>query len=69
MNLEDEIRQLLADTRADAERYASAHYGHRSGLSMRLEAIEEGLIRVAGALDRSSVEGTVSATLIEDSQG
>lgn len=49
--LEDEIRGLLAATRAANEQYASADYGRTSGLNHRLSAIEEALVRLAQALD------------------
>jgi hypothetical protein len=54
--LEYEIRSLLEETRREAHRYASAHYREpgtpgKSGLNMRLEAIEAALIKLAAAVD------------------
>ena len=50
------VRELLEQTRREAEMYASAHYRRsnqegRTGLALRLEAIEEALLRLARAID------------------
>ncbi|HEX8208453.1 MAG TPA: hypothetical protein VF587_20490 [Solirubrobacteraceae bacterium] len=54
--LEEEIRELLQETREEAKQYRSAEYREphhgKSGLNMRLEAIEESLVRIAAAVDR-----------------
>lgn len=51
-NFEAEIRELLAETKAANTQYDSAHYRRESGLSHRLNAIEEALIRLAKAVNR-----------------
>lgn len=55
-SVEEDIRRLLEETRAANEQYESAKYRDpklpgRSGISARLEAIEEGLLRLARAVD------------------
>lgn len=57
-HVEDEIENLLAATRVEAECYASASYmgpqgEQRSGLGLRLQAIEEALLRLARAIDNA----------------
>jgi len=61
--IEKDLRKLLQQTRAEAELYSSAHYRRegqegKSGLGMRLEAIEEALVRLARAIDKGSISGT-----------
>jgi len=61
--LEERIAALLARTRAQNERYASAHYrgptqGGESGLGDRLEALEQALLILAGEIDAMRVAST-----------
>jgi hypothetical protein len=49
-----EVERLLEEARKKADRYASAHYPTgeaKSGLGIRLEAIEAALLRLAAAAD------------------
>jgi len=49
-----EVEGLLEEARGTAERYASAHYPTgeaKSGLGIRLEAIETALLRLAASID------------------
>jgi hypothetical protein len=55
--IETKVRDLLASTRAEADRYSSAAYRDESGapttgLGMRLDAIEQALIQLAQEFDR-----------------
>ena len=58
LTIEDKIQSLLEETRTEAERYSSAHYRRptegKTGLALRLEAIEEALLELAKALDRNA---------------
>ena len=54
--IEEQIAQLLARTRQQNERYASAHYRRpgqpgRTGLGKRLEALEQALVMLASEVD------------------
>jgi hypothetical protein len=56
--VEARIKQLLARTRQQNERYSSAHYRQpgqpgQSGLGNRLDALEQALVMLAGEIDRS----------------
>lgn len=55
-NLSEEVEGLLEEAQEKASRYSSAHYSEgevKSGLAIRLEAIEEALRRLASAADQS----------------
>lgn len=56
--MENEIRELLEETRQRARFYGSAHYGPgETGLGLRLDAIEEALTRLARSIDEISAGG------------
>lgn len=53
-----EVERLLVEAREKANRYASAHYptgAAKSGLGIRLEAIEEALLRLAASADEKRI--------------
>lgn len=56
--MENEIRELLEQTRQRARLYSSAHYGPgETGLGLRLDAIEQALTRLAQSIDHISAGG------------